>query len=445
MKAKLKFLTKQSLDKKIKTKWFKGVNIFLLLLFILLVNIDRVIAVFGGDFESEITIYVEDELNVYDEFNMTFESLSESLGEAKNYQVTKNEKNLEELKTELNEENDAIIVHLLEDETNYMRAEIISYDDIGTVTTQLISTAINSVKSNYAATESGLTNEQILALTSPVEVSTVLTNPDIENKEGQDIVAAGVMLIFILPCFFLILMLVQMIGAEVNDEKSTRSMEIIISNVSPKVHFLSKIFASTLFVVIQGVLLLLYGVIAVVIRNLIGGTALSAMSGDVTKELTEILTLVQDTGVFSLLLRGLPIILILFLLSFVAYAIVAGVLASMTTSIEDFQQLQTPIMLIIMIGYYLAIMAVQFDGSLFIEIASYIPMLSFLLSPVLYMIGQITIWELAISTVIMAVFTWIIFKYGLRIYKVGILNYSSSKLWRKMFKSLKAKKKKKIF
>ena len=440
MKAKLKFLTKQSLDKKIKTKWFKGVNIFLLLLFILLVNIDRVIAVFGGDFESEITIYVEDELNVYDEFNMTFESLSESLGEVKNYQVTKNEKNLEELKTELNEENDAIIVHLLEDETNYMRAEIISYDDIGTVTTQLISAAINSVKSNYAATESGLTNEQILALTSPVEVSTVLTNPDIENKEGQDIVAAGVMLIFILPCFFLILMLVQMIGAEVNDEKSTRSMEIIISNVSPKVHFLSKIFASTLFVVIQGVLLLLYGVIAVVIRNLLGGTALSAMSGDVTKELTEILTLVQDTGVFSLLLRGLPIILILFLLSFVAYAIVAGVLASMTTSIEDFQQLQTPIMLIIMIGYYLAIMAVQFDGSLFIEIASYIPMLSFLLSPVLYMIGQITIWELAISTVIMAVFTWIIFKYGLRIYKVGILNYSSSKLWRKMFKSLKAQK-----
>lgn len=440
MKAKLKFLTKQSLDKKIKTKWFKGVNIFLLLLFILLVNIDRVIAVFGGDFESEITIYVEDELNVYDEFNMTFESLSESLSEAKNYQVTKNEKNLEDLKTELNEENDMIIVHLLEDETNYMRAEIISYDDIGTVTTQLISAAINSVKSNYAATESGLTNEQILALTSPVEVSTVLTNPDIENKEGQDIVAAGVMLIFILPCFFLILMLVQMIGAEVNDEKSTRSMEIIISNVSPKVHFLSKIFASTLFVVIQGVLLLLYGVIAVVIRNLIGGTALSAMSGDVTKELTEILTLVQDTGVFSLLLRGLPIILILFLLSFVAYAIVAGVLASMTTSIEDFQQLQTPIMLIIMIGYYLAIMAVQFDGSLFIEIASYIPMLSFLLSPVLYMIGQITIWELAISTVIMAVFTWIIFKYGLRIYKVGILNYSSSKLWRKMFKSLKAQK-----
>ena len=230
-----------------------------------------------------------------------------------------------------------------------------------------------------------------------------------------------------------------MIGAEVNDEKSTRSMEIIISNVPPKIHFLSKIFASTAFVVIQGLLLLLYGGIALIIRNMLGGTGLATMSGEVTGQLNELLQMVKDTGVFSLLLEGLPIIIVLFILSFIAYAIVAGVLASMTTSIEDFQQLQTPIMLIIMVGYYLAIMAVQFDGSLFIEIASYIPMLSFLVSPVLFMLGQISIWQMLIATIIMALFTWFIFRYGLRIYKVGILNYSSSKLWKKMFKSLKQK------
>ena len=325
------------------------------------------------------------------------------------------------------------------DEQNYMKAQIFSYDEVGTITTQLISMSVNSVKSSVAASASGLSNEQILALTSPVEIETILTNPDVENKEGQDIVAAGVMLVFILPCFFLIIMLVQMIGAEVNDEKSTRSMEIIISNVPPKVHFLSKIFASTAFVVLQGLLLVLYGGIALIVRNVLGGAGLAAVSGEVTGQLGEILSLVKDTGVFSLLLQGLPIILVLFILSFIAYAIVAGVLASMTTSIEDFQQLQTPIMLIILVGYYLAIMAVQFDGSLFIEIASYIPMLSFLVSPVLFMLGQISIWQMLLSTGIMAVFTWFIFRYGLRIYKVGILNYSSSKLWKKMFKSLKQK------
>ncbi len=439
MKNKLKFLTKQSLDKKIKTKWFKGVNILLLILFILIMNIDRVISFFGGDFQEQVTVYVQDEANVYESFATSFDSTMELLGESKNFRLEKTEKSIDELKSELEKTDDKIVVQLLPDEENYLQAKIYSYEDIGTVSTQLISSSVNSVKSLVAVTESGLSEEQILALTSPAQIETILTNPDVENQEGKDIVAAGVMLIFILPCFFLILMLVQMIGAEVNDEKSTRSMEIIISNVPPKIHFLSKIFASTMFVVIQGLLLLLYGGIALIIRNILGGTGLATMSGEVTGQLSEILQMVKDTGVFSLLLQGLPIILILFIVSFIAYAIVAGVLASMTTSIEDFQQLQTPIMLIIMVGYYLAIMAVQFDGSLFIQIASYIPMLSFLLSPVLYMLGQITMLEMAISTAIMALFTWLIFRYGLRIYKVGILNYSSSKLWKKMFKSLKQK------
>ena len=436
MKNKLKFLTKQSLDKKIKTKWFKGVNILLLVLFVLITNIDRIISFFGGDFKDEITISIKDEVNIYDSFVPTFEETSNMVGESKNFKLEKTDKDIAELKEDIKEKDDQIIVHIMPDEQNYIKAEIISYDEVGTVTTQLISSSINNVKSSVAALESGLTNEQILALTSPVEVTTVLTNPDVENQEGKDIISAGVMIVFILPCFFLIIMLVQMIGAEVNDEKSTRSMEIIISNVPPKIHFLSKIFASTAFVVIQGLLIILYGGIALIIRNMIGGVGLGTVSGEVTSGLNEILQMVKDTGVFSLLLEGLPVILILFILSFIAYAIVAGVLASMTTSIEDFQQLQTPIMLIIMVGYYLAIMAVQFDGSIFIKIASFIPMLSFLLSPVLYMIGQITIIEMIIATVIMALFTWLIFHYGLRIYKVGILNYSSSKLWRKMFKSL---------
>ena len=439
MKNKLKFLTKQSLDKKIKTKWFKGVNILLLVLFVLIMNVDRVISFFGGDFENQITIYVKDDVEVYDSFVTSFESVSEMLGESKNFKLEKTEEDVDKLKENLENKEDEILVYIMPDETNYMKAQIISYEDAGTVTTQIISSAINSVKSSMAASLSGLTEEQILALTSPAQIETILTNPDVENQEGKDLLSAGVMLIFILPCFFLIIMLVQMIGAEVNDEKSTRSMEIIISNVPPKIHFLSKIFASTAFVVIQGLLLLLYGGIALIIRNMLGGSGLAAMSGEVTGQLNELLQMVKDTGVFSLLLQGLPIIVVLFILSFIAYAIVAGVLASMTTSIEDFQQLQTPIMLIIMVGYYLAIMAVQFDGSLFIEISSYIPMLSFLVSPVLFMLGQITIWQMLIATIIMALFTWFIFRYGLRIYKVGILNYSSSKLWKKMFKSLKQK------
>ena len=50
MKNKLKFLIKQSLKKKIGTKWFKAVNIILCILIVAMANIDRLITAFGGDF-----------------------------------------------------------------------------------------------------------------------------------------------------------------------------------------------------------------------------------------------------------------------------------------------------------------------------------------------------------------------------------------------------------
>ena len=252
-------------------------------------------------------------------------------------------------------------------------------------------------------------------------------------------ISSGLVLIFIVPFFFLITMLTQMIGAEINDEKSTRGMEIIISNVSPKTHFISKIWSSTLFVVIQGALLLFYGVLAYIIRSLIGASGVLSASGDVANSVTEIFQMIKETGVLELLLKGLPFILILFIVSFLAYAILAGVLASMTTSIEDYQQLQTPLMIILLVGYYIAIMASQFDGAIFVKIISYVPLLSFLVAPVIYMLGQTTLIELGISAFICIIFTIFFFRYGLRIYKVGILNYSSSKLWKKIFKSARQK------
>ena len=110
----------------------------------------------------------------------------------------------------------------------------------------------------------------------------------------------------------------------------------------------------------------------------------------------------------------------------------------MTTNIEDFQQLQTPIMLISLAGYYLAIMAGVFEGATFIKVLSYVPFISAILSPSLLILGQIGIIDVIISIVLVIITNYLLIKYGLKIYKVGILNYSSKDLWKKMFKALKS-------
>ena len=56
MSNKFWFLVKESLKKKIKTKTFIIVNILLLVAFVSLINIDKIVLYFGGNFNKNNNI-----------------------------------------------------------------------------------------------------------------------------------------------------------------------------------------------------------------------------------------------------------------------------------------------------------------------------------------------------------------------------------------------------
>lgn len=428
MKNKFKYLVKYSLKKKIDTKWFKIVNVLLLVLIVFLVNMDYLINLFGGDFEEKENIYVVDNVGSFTTFSTYFNTLATQM-ETSEYEIILDNNILED-KDAIDDE---VVVVLNPSNTGYLSGEIVSFDTISRTTYEMIVNTMNAVKSELVLSTSGLTPEEITALSSPVEITETVLNEDAQSNETKQNVGSIVTTILIIPFFILIVTMVQMLGAEINDEKTSRGMEIIISSVPAKTHFLSKVIAAISYVLIQGILLLIYSGIAMLLRNILASTS-TASAG--TGMFSEIIAMLSDAGIFSLLAKGSIVLIILFIASFIAYAITAAILASMTTNIEDFQQLQTPLMIIMLVGYYVALMSVMFDGSIFIHILSFIPLLSVMVAPTLYLIGEISLLSLALSTLITVIVTYFLYKYGLRIYKVGILNYSSSKLWRKMFKSL---------
>ena len=214
-------------------------------------------------------------------------------------------------------------------------------------------------------------------------------------------------------------------------------MEIIISNVSPRIHFFSKLIASNLFVLIQGAILFIDVAVALGIRIFVGGGSIDNIVGEMN--LSSIIQSLSETGFIDNLVYIIPITLILMILTFIAYSLVAGILASMTTNIEDYQQVQAPIIIVSLVGYYLSMMAAMFDGSIIIRLLSYVPFISALLAPALLVLGQIGIFDVLIALLILVITIYLLFKYGLKIYKVGILNYSSTGLWKKMFKAVKEK------
>lgn len=436
MMNKFWFLTQSSFLKKIKSKWFLIVNILLLVVIVGIVNVDSIIKAFGGDFNDTNEIVVLDKTDMsYDLFEKNLKSYNETLDMKYTFDISKTIKTEEEIKKEI-KDTDKVLIVLENSDTSYLKASIISDSYIDTMYYQLLYQALSTTKTEVAFSLTDTNKDELLKLTSNISVDRILLSDDKNTEEeNMEMIMGTVFPTVILPFFILVVFLVQMIGAEINEEKQTRSMEVIISNVSPKAHFFSKIIASNGFVLLQGLLLILYGILALVIRNYTGISSASS----ITSQISDVWNSLVASGFVDKLTYIIPLTLILMVLSFLTYSLVAGILASMTVSMEDYQQIQAPIMMICLAGYYLAIMAGMFQGSTLIRILSYVPFLSCLLSPALLVIGQIGIFDVVISIIILCIFNYILIRYGLKIYKIGILNYSTDKMWSKLLKAVRSK------
>ena len=426
-----------SLKKKIKSKWFIGINIFIFLLLLIIININTIINMFGGDYQQEKVIKIIDNIDEYDK-------IAKSINKGSKYYTTKirvekmdylEEEEIEKL---IKKDSNIIVLLVDNDLDNYIKATLVSNTRVNSFVKSNISGALNSIRYERALKDVNLSQDEMSKVNANVKIiDKVLIDESSKEKnnnkdDNSDIMGVVAVIIFTMPFFFLITTLVQMIGAEINEEKSTKSMEIIISNVSPKDHLIAKIISCTLFTLIQIGTLALFMFIAILIRN---KTGVQIQSNN-NQLMNEIIKQIISPSIVKSMIKILPLLIIFLIFTLITYSIVAGVLASMTTNIDDFQQLQTPIMLTISIGFYLSILASIFEGSTFIKIMSYVPLVSFMLSPSLFMLQQVSLASVIISTIIQIIFTFLVYKYGMKVYKVGILNYSGNHLWKKIWQAI---------
>lgn len=423
MTRKFFYLMKLSFNKKLKSKWFIAVNIILALSLFALFNLNSIITFFGGEFDKPLKVLVYDKTNIsYPYLKNNIDSLTSELEDKKI--VVKSVRN-ENKKIK----DDEILISLNLDD-NLLKAKVISDKKIDSSVYQVIYQGLNATKQQVLMERLNLDTNTLALLSTNIDIDRVVLSDKKSQDENMSLVMSTVFPSLILPFFMLIIFLVQMVGGEICEEKTTKSMEIIISNVSPKVHLLAKIVANNLFVLLQALLLFIYGLIAFFISSRNG-------SLNIPNEITSVWDSLSASGLINDIVSLLPMLLVLIILSFLAYSLLAGILASMTTNIEDFQQLQTPIVFILLAGYYLAIMAGMFQGSIFLKIAGYIPLISCLLAPTLYIMGEISILDILIAIILLIGLLYLLIRCGMKIYKVGILNYSNEKVWSKFIKAFR--------
>ena len=412
MENKFKFLTKYSLSKKLKNKWFLVGNIIVAIIIICLVNIDQIVKTFGGDFDNETKIKIIDNAGYYDRIKDNLNNLSKVYGDSK-LKIVKETNDENKVKKSLKDSNDILLI-VNNDELNVFNIEFISDTYIDTIKYQSILSLINNTKTQIALEKLNISGKDLEKAKEPVSVKRAFVDEaKTKDEESSRTLLSVLSLVIVLPCFMLIVFLVQMIGAEINEEKSTRGMEIIIGNVSAKTHFFSKILSSNLFVLIQGSLIFVYGLIGLIIRKLTSASLGTKMINEIssTLDLNSVTDMIFKGGIIEKLSYVIPLVLVLLILSFLSYSLLAGILASMTTNMENFQQLQTPLMVISVIGYYLIFVSSMFPGALFVKVISVIPLISISLAPSLLLSGEIGVSLVILAIVLLIILNYILIKY----------------------------------
>lgn len=257
-------------------------------------------------------------------------------------------------------------------------------------------------------------------------------NPNIIIEDNSSMLGALAPM-FVVPIFVLITFAVQAIGIEIIDEKSSKAIEIIIASVKPTTHFVAKILSIIIFQVIQMSLFVVFALV---------GLGLNAILSGVTHTGAESWSSI--IGEYSnMLLPVVTLVILCAILGATIYAILGAFIASISLNQEDYQQTQTPVMLLMTIAYLGSMFAGIFDSSVLLYIFTYIPFLAPLSIPITFLMGYITGIEAIIGIVVLMLSVGVLALLIAPLYKASILSYDQSKLFKRVknaFKNAKALK-----
>lgn len=412
---KFKYLVKYGLNKRVGRKAFLISNIIIAILLILIVNIPTIIEMFSKE-EVPTNMYIH-VINETTEANLISDlqnELNKPFNNYDYYQLT------------------ALDISAFDEEEFWMDPEVsVIFHFSGDINSPEIKvyskrTDLNPLFQNQI--ELLIINYQINNYQRP-SFNFVLA-PDYEDP-NKGMMISSITSLLILPMFILITMATQFVGVEVIEEKSTKAIETIISSVPAKIHFLSKITASILFVIIQGVLVFIYSIIANAIGGAaqsIGGIELPAGSETLLKSLGDLLPNWPAIITFALLFM---VVGTLFFLVF------SALFASLAVTQEDYQQFQSPLMLTMVAGFYITIFAPMANGDGFMKVMSFVPIFAPFVAPVAYASGIINTLEVIIALIGLILFLVIAIYVVAPIYKVSILSYDQTKFFKRIGQSIK--------
>ncbi|WP_339812356.1 ABC transporter permease [Paenibacillus sp. FSL R7-0189] len=411
---------------KVRTKSFMITTLILVLLLSIGMNLPYIIDQFKGDSaKSEVTqiAVIAEEGNQVAELLKAY-TAPEGMPQAKIVQYASAED--AELKKALDEETVEGYVTFAEP-TGEGLPPVTYHSNDGELNGDVqvyLQNALQQANTQYIVGDK-LTSEQIAAMSTPVQITTQQLNAGGGSESSQeDTPAINYIIVYaMLMLFFMSIMMTgNMIAAEITSEKSSRIMEILITSASP----LAQMFGKVIGVFLVGILQIGIFVAAIVVNLTLPHNATVLADFDL------------DLGQLNinLLLYGF----VLYVLGYFLYALMYAAVGSIVSRTEDLGQAVMPIMMLGFVAFYVPLFSISNADTLVVKIASYVPFTSPLTMLLRIGVGEVAIWQVIVSLLILLVTTFIFGWLAAKIYRTGVLMYGKRPSIKEIRKAMKAYK-----
>lgn len=264
---------------------------------------------------------------------------------------------------------------------------------------ELFNSALRAMnRYSYAATKGIDYAELEMVVNLPVEANDIVLGKDNEDNYWY----SYMLVIFV---FMLIIMYGQMIAVSVTNEKSNRSIEVLVTSTSPNSLLFGKVIAGAIAGLFQagfilGAILISYG-------------ANRAVWGNVLDMILNIpVNVLVAFAAFGL---G----------GFLFYAFLYGAMGALVSKTEDVSKSSGGLMMIIMIVYFISLAQLtNVDGPI-MKVLSFLPVSSYSAMFVRIAMGTVSMAEIIISFVILVISIFVAGIIGAKIYRMGTLRYGN--------------------
>jgi ABC-2 type transport system permease protein len=401
---------------KLKTKSFLVTTIITAVIMLGLANMTNIIDFFNKDGAA-------DKIAVIDETGQLFGPLKEQMKAAdKEIVLEQYDGNANQAKKEVEEGN---YKGLLELSLNEEGLPVASYKAMSIADSTVpvdLQASLQQIKTMMASNQIDIDPKQLAKLYAPVdfEKSALEKGAKTEEELNQ---ARGLVYVLLFIIYFAVIMYANMIAMEVATEKSSRVMEILISSVSPIKQMFAKIIGIGLLSLTQLAVLLLVGYFSIK-QNL------ETMEGG----------FFDFFGFGNVPASTIAYAVIFFILGYFLYATMAAFLGSLVSRIEDVQQMITPMTMLVVAGFMMAMFGLGQPEAPFIKYTSFIPFFSPMLMFLRVGMLNIPFWEVALSIAILVATILFLAVFGARVYRGGVLMYGKSNSFKDIKKALQLTK-----